>query len=219
MKYSFLHLAALSIVLIASITTVTAVSAEERQCAQNDMKACFESEVDKLTAEEQMLIANTFERFSEEQKQSALNLFSENTGAKDAIAAVALENVPLGLHEAIIQEATANGADVELEIPGLAEALIVLQQTGDIDNVSYDIITEYAPTASVQLPIYIRSQAVQQRLVDAEKRLADAEGRLADAEGRLADAEGRLVDAEEELQDLKEISEQQDEILGEVSGN
>ena len=182
MKYSSIQLAALSILLMASTTMATAVSAEERQCAQNDIKACFESEVDKLPAEEQILIENTFARFSEEQKKSALNLFSENTGAKDAIAAVALENVPLGLHEAIIQEATANGADSDFDLPAFEEGLLELQQTGDMNAHTFDGMVELSPIATSQLPIYIRSQAAQQRLVDAQGRLVDAQGRLVDAQ-------------------------------------
>ena len=182
MKYSSLHLTALSILLIASTTTVTAVSAEERQCAQPDMKACFESEVDKFPAEEQILIANTFERLSEEQKKSALNLFSENTGAKDAIAAVASENVPLGLHEAIIQEATANGADSDFDIPAFEEQLIKLQQEGDIDSDILASMVDFSPVSIVKLPIYIEGQKAQQALVDAQGRLVDAQGRLVDAE-------------------------------------
>lgn len=201
MKYSFLHLAALSMLLIASTTTVPAVSAEERQCTQTDMKACFESEVDTLSAEEKSLIMNTFERFSEEQKKSALNIFSESAGAKDAIAAVALENVPLGLHEAIIQEAKANGADSDFDLPAFEEGLLELQQTGDMNAYTFDGMVELAPIATSQLPIYIRSQAAQQRLVDAQ-------GRLVDAQGRLVDAQGRLVDAQNVGEQLDKITDQ-----------
>ena len=215
MKYSSLHFSILSVLFLVCVAMTDSVSAEENPCAQAEIAACFAREIEALSDEDRSLIKNTFERLSDEQKKSVHEIFSTGTSAKDALAAVTSKNVPIGLHEEIMQEISLSEADPDLEIPGLEEALVTLGQTGEIEDLNLEAIQEYAPISSQSLPIVI----VSMKLKDAQGRLVDAQGRLVDAQGRLVDAQGRLVDAQEELQDLKEISEQQDKILGESSGN
>ena len=88
--------------------------------------------------------------------------------SKEALEEVTSKHVPLGLHEAIIQEAIANGADSDFDLPAFEEALLELQQTGDINSNTFNGIVEYAPISVLSLPLYITAQENQKRLVDAE---------------------------------------------------
>ena len=68
-------------------------------------------------------------------------------------------------------EAAANGADRDFDLPAFDEALVEIQQTGDVGDESLTALTGLAPIAASALPLV-------QRLRQSEADLAQSEADL-----------------------------------------
>lgn len=128
--------------------------------------------------------------------------------------------VPESLRIAILEEAKANGADPDWDIPAFDEALQELRTGGNTGAETLGDLFQYAPQKTSRLYIVIVSQALleenraaHETLRDAQGRLVDAQGRLVDAQGRLVDVQGRLVDAQGRLLSIDNAIDSADQIL------
>lgn len=92
----------------------------------------------------------------------------EVADASGKILSIALKenpHVPAGLRAAIMQEAIANGADEDFDIPWLEQFLDTLAETGDLPINQLKTLLKLSPTEGPRLPLVIA-------LIDSESELA-----------------------------------------------
>ncbi len=148
---------------------------------------CFAYDISQYPEADVTLFAQTWNRLTDDQKNSVYGFFAAGMNSQEALKEVTSKNVPLGLHEAIIREATANGADIDFDLPAFEEALVEIQQTGDIWINTLTALIVFAPKTTQTLPLvikYIQSEEAvaqseeyvknMQAVVDALKWAADA---------------------------------------------
>ena len=133
----------------------------------------------------------------ESQYQVALAIYPDNAHGGPDLSSEYIElvrnlRVPQEMIEAILAEATENGADEDWDLPAFEEALFQLREAGDIGaNTFWDLIS-FSPDITSKLYIVVVSLATQQRL-EEDRRWLEEDRRW--------------------LEELREIRRQQEEIL------
>lgn len=136
-------------------------------------------------------------------EQAAIREQVSTATPSDGDALVEDLRVPTTLVTAVIEEATANGADPEWDIPAFDEALTEIKVKGDTGAGTFADLVAIAPQSSAEIYMAVNSEELERARQASQLRLEDAQGRLVDAQERLEALNAVLESSEELLRYLK----------------
>lgn len=152
-------------------TNLASETITRKELSDDDLLTCFWNDfigwdIDNIDLntlpDEVKALAGYWNSFTSLQKDRVLALYEAGESPIDAVAQVhdasTNEWVPediVGIKTSIIKEATANGIDLDFDLPGLEVALDDMQKWVDLRVDEIELIIQYAPQSWQQIPVVV----------------------------------------------------------------
>ncbi|MCG7494105.1 hypothetical protein [Thalassobius sp. Cn5-15] len=156
-------------------------------------------------------LIDAFLAMPSKKQKIVVSAFYDMRGAKDVAGLEFAKRMQMpdpALIDRILNEARANGADLDWDIPAFEQALTEVWTEGDTGSQTLRDLADFAPVSINELPLWRKyTQSLIQKKI-SQQRLAESEAQLAESENRLKSIRQAIRAGDQLIQSLQSLEGQ-----------